>query len=204
MASTLCQKSVKKKKKKKQFWSKISKFQHVVWTILFCSNFSSTWNKHLLRNVWRDFRVPWTHPRTTFRPRILRCINFDIGESSPNLFLNIVNRLKICGATRNPEFPRTGPDRTETGPGSGNILKNIFESGRVGEFYFGSVRVGEFYFGWVRVGVFFTGVWDVFSWDFGDKLAFHFQTEEVEWLLSLISTLFDVITLLKCIFTCLL
>ena len=26
---------------------------------------------------------------------------------------------------------RTGPDRTETGPGSGNILKNIFGSGRV-------------------------------------------------------------------------
>ena len=38
--------------------------------------------------------------------------------------------LKTCGATRNPEFPRTGPDRTETGPGSGNILKNIFGSGR--------------------------------------------------------------------------
>ena len=40
--------------------------------------------------------------------------------------------LKTCGATRNPEFPRTGPDRTETGPGSGNIFKNIFGSGRVG------------------------------------------------------------------------
>ena len=39
----------------------------------------------------------------------------------------------------NPEtlnFP--GPDWTETGPGSGNIFKNIFVSGRVGEFYFRS------------------------------------------------------------------
>ena len=54
--------------------------------------------------------------------------------------------LKTCGATRNPEFPRTRPDRTETGPGSGNIFKNIFGSGRVGEFYFGSVRVGVFFF----------------------------------------------------------
>ena len=86
--------------------------------------------------------------------------------------------LKTCGATRNPEFPRTGPDRTETGPGSGNIFKNIFGSGRVGEYYFGSVRVG----------VFLTRVWDIFSRDFGDKLEFHSQTEEVEWLLSLIST----------------
>ena len=93
-------------------------------------------------------------------------------------------RVKTCGATRNPEFPRTGPDRTETGPGSGNIFKNIFGSSRVGEFYFGSVRVG----------VFFTGAWDIFSRDFGDKLAFHSQTVEVEWLLSLITTLFDVIT----------
>ena len=87
--------------------------------------------------------------------------------------------LKTCGATRNPEFPRTGPDRTETGLGSGNIFKNIFGPGRVGEFYFGSVRVGEFYFGSVRVGVFFTGVWDIFSRDLGDKLPFHSQTEEV-------------------------
>ena len=63
--------------------------------------------------------------------------------------------IKTCGATRNPECPRTGPDRTETGPGSGNIFKNISGPGRVGEFYFGSVRVGEFYFGSVRVGVFF-------------------------------------------------
>ena len=57
---------------------------------------------------------------------------------------------------------RTGPDRTETGPGSGNSFKNIFGSGRVGEFYFGSVRVGEFYFELVRVGVFFTG-YETFS-----------------------------------------
>ena len=59
---------------------------------------------------------------------------------------------------------RTGPDRTETGPGSENIFKNIFGSGRVGEFYFGSVRVGEFYFGSVRVvGVFFLPGYETFS-----------------------------------------
>ena len=40
-----------------------------------------------------------------------------------------MSRLKTCGATSKPEFPRTGPDRTETGPGSGNILKNIFRVG---------------------------------------------------------------------------
>ena len=43
----------------------------------------------------------------------------------------------------NPK-PRVSPDRTQTGPGSGNIFKNIFGSGRVMEFYFGSVWVGEF------------------------------------------------------------
>ena len=87
-------------------------------------------------------------------------------------------KLKTCGATQNPEFPKTGPDRTGPKPvrGRGTFLR-IF-SGRVGEYYFGSVRVG----------VFFTRVWDIFSRDFGDKLAFHSQTEEVEWLLSLIST----------------
>ena len=91
-----------------------------------------------------------------------------------SLILYVVRSKDLQG---NPK-PRVSPDRTETGPGSGNIFKNIFGSGRVGEFYFGSVRVG----------VFFTGVWDIFSRDFGDKLAFHSQTEEVEWLLSLIST----------------
>ena len=57
------------------------------------------------------------------------------------------SHLKTCGATRNLEFPRTGPARTETGTGPGNIFKNIFGSGRVGEFYFGSVRVGVFFIG---------------------------------------------------------
>ena len=103
----------------------------------------------------------------------------------------------------NPK-PRVSPDRTETGPGSRNIFKNIFGSSRVGEFYFGSVRVGKFYFGSVHVGVFFTGAWDIFSRDFGNKLAFHSKTVEVKWLLSLISTLFDVITSLQGIFTYLL
>ena len=108
----------------------------------------------------------------------------------------------------NPK-PRVSPDRTGPKPvqGQGTGLREFFGSGRVGEFYFGSVRVGEFYFGSVRVGgIFFYRVWDIFSWDFRDKLAFHSQTEELEWLLSLISTLFDehIITSLQGIFTCLL
>ena len=54
-----------------------------------------------------------------------------------------------CKDLRGNPKPRVFPDRTETGPGSGNIFKNIYGPGRVGEFYFGSVRVGEFYF---RIG----------------------------------------------------
>ena len=42
--------------------------------------------------------------------------------------------VKTCGATRNPEFPRNGPDRIETGPESRDIFKNIFGSVRVGVF----------------------------------------------------------------------
>ena len=38
--------------------------------------------------------------------------------------------LKTCWATRNPEFPGTGPNRNETSPGTGSIFKNIFGSGR--------------------------------------------------------------------------
>ena len=89
--------------------------------------------------------------------------------------------VKTCGATRNPEFPRTGLDRTETGPGSGNILKNIFGPGRVGSgnFILGRSGSGNFISGRSGSGYFFTGVWDIFSRDFGDKLPFHSQTEEV-------------------------
>ena len=43
--------------KKVNFLSKSSK-SYVVWTIRFCSNFTSMWYKHFLRNVWRDFRLP--------------------------------------------------------------------------------------------------------------------------------------------------
>ena len=39
------------------FLSKSSKFS-VVWTIRFCSNFTSMLNKHFKRNVWRDFILP--------------------------------------------------------------------------------------------------------------------------------------------------
>ena len=39
------------------FLSKSSKFR-VVWTVQFCSNFTSMWSKYLSNNVWRDFRLP--------------------------------------------------------------------------------------------------------------------------------------------------
>ena len=61
-------------------------------------------------------------------------------------------KLKTCGATRNPEFPRTGPDRTETGPGSGNIFKNIFGSGH---FISGRSGSGNFILGRSGSGYFF-------------------------------------------------
>ena len=114
-------------------------------------------------------------------------------EKYPELIvIPIPLELKTCGATRNPEFPRTGPDRNRSGVGE--HFKEYFRVGS-GNFIWG--RSGSGYF-------FFTGAWNIFSRDFGEKLAFHSQTEEVEWLLSLISTLFDVITSLQGIFTCLL
>ena len=36
------------------YLSKSSKF-HIVWTIRFCSTFTSMWCKHFSRNVWKDF-----------------------------------------------------------------------------------------------------------------------------------------------------
>ena len=52
MAPMVCQKWFKKT----CFFVKNSKFC-VVWTTWFCSNFTSMWYKHSLRNVWRDFRL---------------------------------------------------------------------------------------------------------------------------------------------------
>ena len=52
MASTLCQKWFLKTR----FFPKCLKFR-VVWTIQFCSIFTSMY-KHFLRNAWRDFRLP--------------------------------------------------------------------------------------------------------------------------------------------------
>ena len=65
-------------------------------------------------------------------------------------------KLKTCGATRKPKFPRTGRDRTETSPGSGHVLENIFWLGQIGDKDFGPVRVR----------VFFTGVWSIFPASF--------------------------------------
>ena len=133
-------------------------------------------------------QVPWQY--------INVCVYSDQFCKIPHTYWHTTYYIKDLRGNPKPRVSpdRTGPDWTETGPGSGNIFKNLFGSSRVGEFYFGSVRVG----------VFFTGAWDIFSQDFGDKLAFHSQTVEVEWLLSLISSLFDVITSLQGIFTCLL
>ena len=72
----------------------------------------------------------------------------------------VILQLKTCGATRQPEFPWTELDRTETSPGSGHVFENIFGSGQVGDKDFGPVRVG----------VFFTGVSYIFSENFKNKL----------------------------------
>ena len=85
--------------------------------------------------------------------------------------------IEIKDLRGNPK-PRVSPDRAETGPGSGNIFKNIFVSGRGILFRVGPGR-----------GIFYRGM--------RHFLAFHSQTVEEEWLLSLISTLCDVITSLQ-------
>ena len=78
----------------------------------------------------------------------------------------VVFRLKTCGATQNPKFDRTGLDRNRS-----RVREHFREY-----FQVGSGRVGEFYFGSVRVGVFFTGVQDIFSRDFGDKVTPKWKT----------------------------
>ena len=55
-----------------------------------------------------------------------------------------ISNLKTCGVTRNPEFPQTGLDLTETGPGLGHVFKNIFGSGQVGDKDFCPVQVRVF------------------------------------------------------------
>ena len=57
MVSTLCQNGYKKKKQFKKKKKNSTSTFCVVWTIRFCLNFTSTWYKHFLRNVWRDFRL---------------------------------------------------------------------------------------------------------------------------------------------------
>ena len=100
-----------------------------------------------------------------------------VAESKILLWLDSIFALKTCGATWNHEFPWTG-------------LKPVK--------YFRVWSSRGFYFGSVRVGVFFTGVWDIFSRISvinlhlnKKKHAFHSRTEQVELLLSLISTLYD-------------
>ena len=63
--------------------------------------------------------------------------------------------IKTCGATRNPEFPRTGPKPVR---GRGTFLR-IF-SGRVGSgnFISGRSGSGNFISGRSGSGYFFTGV----------------------------------------------
>ena len=63
--------------------SKSSKF-HVVWTIRFCSNFTGIWYKYLVRNVWRDFRLPISvlamEARKMFNGKLSAKIDFLIGH----------------------------------------------------------------------------------------------------------------------------
>ena len=112
-----------------------------------------------------------------------------------------ISQLRPAGQPETPSFP--GPDRNRSGVGE--HFKEYFRvgSGRVILFRVGPGRGILFRVGPGR-GIFFTGVYDIFSRDFGDKLAYHSQTEEFKWLLSLISTLFDVMTSFQGIFTCLL
>ena len=52
--------------------------------------------------------------------------------------------VKTYGAIRNPEFTRTGPDRIETGPGSGNFKEYFWvESDRGLKIYYFLVRSGS-------------------------------------------------------------
>ena len=61
------------------FLSIRSKFR-VVWTIRFCSNFTSMWYKQYLRNEWSDFRLPMSVLATVARKsfNFTAKINFSI------------------------------------------------------------------------------------------------------------------------------
>ena len=82
--------------------------------------------------------TPWQKPIQQFSCKTLETTNLRTTKNDVILvhfwwhfwILNVVNILKTCGATWSPEFPRTEPDRIETGPGSGNISKNVFGSVR--------------------------------------------------------------------------
>ena len=109
------------------------------------------------------------------------------------LLYNVI--LNTCGATRNPEFPRTGPDRNRSGVGE--HFKEYFwiGSGR-GILFRGRSGSGILFRAGPGRGI-FTGVWDISPGISGINLPF---TEEVEWLLSLKSTLFDIITSFICVY----
>ena len=67
---------------KTRFLSKSSKFR-MISTIRFCSNFTSMWYKHSLRNVWRDFKVLMSALATvagkSFNGKLTAKIDFPIG-----------------------------------------------------------------------------------------------------------------------------
>ena len=87
-----------------------------------------------------------------------------------------------CKDLRGNPKPRVSPDRTWPDRHRSGIGEHFKEYFRVGSGRGILFRVGP------GRGIFYRGIWDIFSRDFRDKLAFHSQTEEVEWLLSLIST----------------
>ena len=68
--------------KKNPFLSKSWKFR-VIWTIRFCSNFTSMWSKYLPNNVWRDFKLPISAlamvARKSFNGKFTTKIDFPFG-----------------------------------------------------------------------------------------------------------------------------
>ena len=79
MASALCQNCYKKTC---LFCPKTQNC--VVWTIRFCSNFTSTWYRYFLRNARRDLRLPMSAvakvARKSFNGKFTAKIDFLIGH----------------------------------------------------------------------------------------------------------------------------
>ena len=71
-----------------------------------------------------------------YAPAILSGLMF-LCKANPGAYIDKWTTTGNKDLRGNPN-PWVSPNQTETCPGSGNIFKNIFESGQLGEFYFGS------------------------------------------------------------------